>query len=144
MKVAVNRCYGGFGLSPKAQVRYWELKGRKCFFFKYIPGGDDYVLLRTEAEIKKAFLAMPFDTDDVDLINDKTSDQCYREHCLYLGNGEDKWRADPHLIQVIEEMGEEANESHAEIEIVDVPDNVEWFIEEYDGMEHVSETHRTW
>jgi len=32
----------------------------------------------------------------------------------------------------------------AELKIVEVPDDVNWYIEEYDGMEHVAERHRTW
>ena len=27
---------------------------------------------------------------------------------------------------------------------VEIPDDVEWQIEEYDGTEHISEKHRTW
>jgi hypothetical protein len=27
---------------------------------------------------------------------------------------------------------------------VDIPDDVNWYIEEYDGNEHVAERHRTW
>jgi len=30
------------------------------------------------------------------------------------------------------------------LKIVDIPDGVEWEIEEYDGMEWVAEKHRTW
>ena len=28
--------------------------------------------------------------------------------------------------------------------IVNVPDEVHWYIEEYDGLEYVAEVHRTW
>jgi hypothetical protein len=28
--------------------------------------------------------------------------------------------------------------------IVDIPDDIEWQIEEYDGMEWVAEVHRIW
>ena len=54
-------------------------------------------------------------------------------------------RADPALIQVIKEMGtESAGGTYSELKIVDIPDGVEWEIEEYDGMEWVAEKHRTW
>jgi hypothetical protein len=49
------------------------------------------------------------------------------------------------LIAVIEEMGvAEASGKYAEITIVEVPDDVKWHIDEYDGIEHVAEDHRTW
>ena len=84
MKVVINKCYGGFGLSKEALARYEELGG---YGFQ---------------------------------------------------------RNDPILIQVIEELGEDANGDFAELKIVEIPDDVEWFIEEYDGMEWVAEKHRTW
>lgn len=33
MKVVVNDCYGGFGLSPKAYLRIGELLGKQVYFF---------------------------------------------------------------------------------------------------------------
>ena len=53
-------------------------------------------------------------------------------------------RDDPHLVQVIEELGAAANGDHASLKIVNVPDDVVWDIVEYDGREHVAERHRTW
>ena len=53
-------------------------------------------------------------------------------------------RSDPALIQVIEELGKAANGSYADLRVVEIPDDVEWHIEEYDGLEHVAENHRTW
>lgn len=53
-------------------------------------------------------------------------------------------RNDPFLIQVVEELGEEANGHYSSLKIVEIPDDVEWQIAEYDGREHVAENHRTW
>ena len=53
-------------------------------------------------------------------------------------------RDDPHLIQVIETLGEKANSLCSELTIVEIPADVEWHIDDYDGMEHVAENHRTW
>jgi len=87
MKVVINDCYGGFGLSPQAIKRLAEL-------------------------------------------NAKT--------------GRDIERNDPKLIQVIEELGEMAYGSFAKLKIIEIPDDIEWEIEEYDGNEWVSEKHRRW
>ena len=53
-------------------------------------------------------------------------------------------RDDPTLVQVVEQLGESANGCYASLLIVEVPDGVKWEIEEYDGIEWVSEAHRTW
>jgi hypothetical protein len=53
-------------------------------------------------------------------------------------------RTDPNLIQVVEEMGEKANGKFAKLKIIEIPDNTEWTIEEYDGLEWIAEAHRTW
>jgi hypothetical protein len=53
-------------------------------------------------------------------------------------------RDDAALIQVVEEMGSMANGSFAILKIVEIPNDVNWYIEDYDGDEWVAERHRTW
>jgi hypothetical protein len=53
-------------------------------------------------------------------------------------------RSDLDLIRVIEELGDAANGACADLKIVEVPDYVDWYVEEYDGNEWVAERHRTW
>jgi hypothetical protein len=55
-----------------------------------------------------------------------------------------RFRTDPRVIKVVEELGPDANVWCSELKIVEVPDDVEIEIEEYDGAEWVSEKHRTW
>lgn len=66
-------------------------------------------------------------------------DQYGNEFCSH-----DLKRDDSDLVAVVEEMGEDANDGFAELKIVEIPDNVNWQIEEYDGAEWVAEQHRTW
>jgi hypothetical protein len=53
-------------------------------------------------------------------------------------------RDDPYLVQVVEELGDRANGRHAELKVVEIPAEVDWEIDEYDGTEWVAEKHRTW
>ena len=53
-------------------------------------------------------------------------------------------RNDPILIEVVESLGAAGNGEHASLKIVEIPEDVEWYIEEYDGTEWVAEKHRTW
>ena len=53
-------------------------------------------------------------------------------------------RDDPTLVQVVEELHEVADGRFSELKIVEIPDDVDWTIEEYDGVEWIAEKHRTW
>lgn len=53
-------------------------------------------------------------------------------------------RDDPHLVEVVESLGEAADGRHADLHIVSIPEGVDWQIEEYDGKEWIAEKHRTW
>ena len=50
----------------------------------------------------------------------------------------DVHRADPILVQVVEELGESANDAHADLDIRELPAGTLYRIEEYDGMEWVT------
>ena len=53
-------------------------------------------------------------------------------------------RTDPILIQVVETLGAEADGRFAKLRIIEIPDDIEWEITEYDGSESVEEVHRKW
>lgn len=53
-------------------------------------------------------------------------------------------RTDPKLVECVETLGEQANGSFSHLVVVDVPDDVKWEIEDYDGVETVCEKHRRW
>ena len=61
-----------------------------------------------------------------------------------LRNDRDIERDDPHLVKVVETLGKKANGRFARLKVVDIPEDVDWQIEEYDGLEWVAEMHRTW
>jgi hypothetical protein len=118
MKVVISRCYGGFSLSDKAFVKLLERKG---VAFDKVDGESSLL----GASYYKAGHA----GDD---------DHYISEYHYY----ED--RSDPDLIAVVEEMGKEANGWAAELAVLEIPDDVEYEVEEYDGAEWVAEIHRTW
>lgn len=54
-------------------------------------------------------------------------------------------RNSPLLLQVIDELGaQESSGPHAELKVIEIPDDVKWHIGEYDGMEWIAEDHRQW
>jgi len=53
-------------------------------------------------------------------------------------------RNDPMLVQMVEELGEEANNRYSDLKVVNIDDDIAWYIHDYDGMEEIHETHRSW
>ena len=53
-------------------------------------------------------------------------------------------RTDPDLIAVIEQLGTKASGSCANLRVIDIPDDVKWELEDYDGYESIHEVHRSW
>lgn len=121
MKIVKNSCFGGFGLSHDAIIRYAEIKGFPLHIEKVGVGFHYYKISADEF--------------------DKSSEQVKDETCFW---DFEISRTDPALIQVVEEMGEAANGISAELEVVDIPDDVDWMIRDYDGRETICEKHRTW
>ena len=138
MKVVINNCFGGFGLSHEAMMRYGEIKGIKFYPEKVSYGYYIYWLTPPEARIATVegvkFYELSFE-------DRKAYNEQYSKQTIY---DRDIARDDPVLIQVVEELGKKASGAHAELKIVQIPDDVSWEIEEYDGNEHIAETHRTW
>lgn len=65
--------------------------------------------------------------------------------CQYKDSSRDFERDCPFLIQVIEEMGSKfCSGRYSKLKVVEIPEDVEWDIAEYDGFEWVEEKHRTW
>jgi hypothetical protein len=91
MKIVINKCCGGFGLSEVALTRYKNESG------------------------------------NVDVSE------------YYIN------RADPILVSIVEELEEDSWGRWAELGVVDIPNGVDWYIDEGDdGKEWVAEVHRTW
>jgi len=98
MKVVINVCFGGFGISKAV----YDVLGIPWDGYGYL----GHTCLETDS---------------------------------------DTYRSDPRLIAAIEKVGiEAASGDSAKLKIIDVPDDVEWCIHEYDGLESIHEKHREW
>jgi hypothetical protein len=53
-------------------------------------------------------------------------------------------RDDPILVEIVEQLGEAAYGDFAKLKVVEIPDDVQWTVEEYNGAEWIAEKHRTW
>lgn len=136
MKIVINVKYGGLGLSEKAVLRYAEIKALPLYVLDREGfAGPTYSLVPEAERVNlEGFWQMPPDER-------KASWQAYLAQTFSVRGIP---RNDPALAQVVEELGAEADGEYAELQVVEIPDNVNWEIEDYDGYEHVAECHRTW
>ena len=131
MKVVYNACHGGFGLSDKAVRRYAEIKGLTLYPEEGTLKIITYWLVpkeqRTGCLSGDAWYAASREEQ-------MTSNQRYDELTL---RPRQIPRHDPVLVQVVEELGKEANAGFARLQIRDVPAGSRYRIDEYDGSETV-------
>jgi len=144
MKLVINRCHGGFGLSLAAIRRLAELKGHSVYFYKANYDNVDYTAKRKDRQ-KPTYHQTDNDSGlCVHPILEDLGPICTEDEIYAATFFNDFERNDPHVVQVVEELGEAANGQFAELGIVEVPDDLDYVIEEYDGSEWVAEVHRTW
>lgn len=140
-KIVINRCYGGFGLSHEAVLAYLDKCGTPVWteatekFSTLIP--FNYYLVPPEQRIEGS----PDNWHEMTLVERAAYNAAYSETVF---TDRDVARDDPYLVAVVEELGDAASGRHANLKVVDVPDDVNWYIEDYDGLEWVAERHRTW
>lgn len=139
MKVAINACYGGFSLSKEA-IRMLYKMGCK-YVHKMSP--EQYYGIgwatRFEEDKKSDSEYNPVIEGDSIIVEDiRGFYSIDTDECEYSP------RADKMVIEVIEKLGDKANGMCAKIKIVEIPDGVNWTIDEYDGMESIHEKHREW
>jgi hypothetical protein len=140
-KVVINNCHGGFGLSHEGILAYLDKCGTPVWteandkFAGLIP--FIYYLVPPEEQIK----GDPEDWHSMSLAQRQAWNAAYSRTVF---TDRDLARDDPYLVAVVEELGNAANGRHAELKVVEIPANVDWEIDEYDGAEWVAEKHRIW
>ena len=67
-----------------------------------------------------------------------SDEACERLGCERYDYQDEEERCAPELVECVRELGELANGSYADLEIVELPEEVtDWEIDEYDGFESV-------
>ena len=141
-KVVINKCYGGFGLSTLAIKEYMKLKGKQVYFYKADLTDFKNIKYKKINESKDGIFIFCFTKDFGE--NFCYTDVANNELNEYSFNSKDIKRDDKDLVKVVEKLQNNSNTMCSDLKIVEIPEDIEWQIEEYDGNEWISEKHRTW
>jgi hypothetical protein len=119
MKVVLNKCFGGFSLSEEAVLWLRE-------------HGDPEAL-------KGHFKGEIYVEDGVTHTVNWDSAFGYYVHSEYSE------RNNPLLVECVEILGSKvASGKFAALVVVDIPDDINWDIDDYDGVETLHESHMSW
>ena len=127
MKVVINKCYGGFGVSIEAMKR---MVG-KC---EHVIAHDPVEYFGSKAKAQQAKA-------------DGLRDYWYWDSKGRVVTDEHRSqdaRNCPVLVSTVEDMKDAASSPLARLRIVNIPDVVTWELDEYDGVESIHEVHQSW
>lgn len=127
-KVVINACFGGFGLSDEAERRLIGCEHVKLVEpVEYYGGVEGWQARFAKEQAKDLF---GINVHDGKVVVDR--------------HDADDARDCPALVKLVEEMGDAANGDCARLRVVEIPADVQWEIDEYDGRESIDEAHRSW
>lgn len=139
-KVVINTRFGGFGLSEDAYK--WLIdRGIPVVEYHNEPRNPETGLYDTEVPENKGRIIFDRTLGERSKIDDV---MLRLAGTRYWDTWIDGSRDDPLVIECVEALGKKASGPHSDLEVIEVPDDAKWHIEEYDGNEHIAEDHRTW
>lgn len=133
MKVVINKGFNQFGLSLEAL--------QKMFGSVYVYQ-HDWLLdlyfrqdsLKDRRSRSNNFIYSIYDYGKETLKIDE-------QHRIYFDTMD---RSLDKLVSIVEEMGQKAGAYGTSLKVIEIPDDVNWEIEEFDGQERIREVGRIW
>ena len=149
MKVIINKGLGNFTLSNEALLLLIKLKPEAV---DKTPLKDSYLFYDSTEEYKTISFKEGFFEYIPQFGNDSRSDDgvLIKDNIVYTFNtislNTQKYRSDPVIISIIEELKEKANPHGGELKIIEIPEGVDFYIDSDDTFdtETVVERHRRW
>lgn len=143
MKIVINVCFGGFSISKEA-AEYMAAHGSDVAKAELADWHRDNEAVQTFLSTGQWPESM-CESSRGSLAIDAKYHRAPTFHGFgYSGNHNGYNRSDLLLVEAVEKLGTAANGECAKLRVVEIPDGVEWEIDEYDGNEHIAEKHRTW
>ena len=138
-EVVINKQFGGFSLSHEGVMEYAKNKGIKLYPYVDKRNIDGSLKsFRDEDRIE------PYTDQEACIIYYYTKPQKGKDRDDAFFSDRDIDRDDPALIKTVRKLKKDANGQCATLKIVKIPDDTEFEIDEYDGLESIHEKHRSW
>jgi len=119
-RIVINRCFGGFCFSDEGYE--WLIAEKKWTVTTWNDEGE-------------------YTDPDAQIV--EMSELSFKHYGLVANDSAPKFRTNPDVIEMIEKLGKRASDSVvSDIQIVEVPDDIDWVIDEYDGKERIREIHK--
>jgi hypothetical protein len=138
--VVINTQHGGFGLSAEGIHRYLEITGTPYWIEENRLSivSPRFWLVAPEHRVRDP------DAETWHAMSMAERQQHNQLYSQQVFSDSDLDRDDPVLVQVVRELGKAVNSRFSDLKVIEIPADVEWQIEEYDGREWIAEKHRTW
>lgn len=145
----INACYGGFGVSKRAEVMYLQKKYPDATVYAWY--SDDTFVPITVGELPdESTSRFPLDVPYIyaskakhlssydELLAEDDKDE------FSINWNDPELRKDPILVDVVKELGAQACTACSQPKVVEVPADADVYIEYDDGLETIHEKHRIW
>lgn len=136
-KVILNKCYGGFQVSPEGYRLYAKKKGLQIYAYSLCLNNYKNYDYTEKPNLGTYWFTKSFGTGK----NIEISDSDYENYILYLCESH---REDKILVEIVEELGDKVNTFASKLVVVEIPDDLDYVIDEYDGVETLHQKVQEW
>lgn len=149
-ELLINRCFGGYTLSNEVLIELTKRKHKdfkKLYFYCKDYSNQRYVKIKDFKYKNGKLVNSGYFLDSLYLsYHDQGDIVKYNDFKYDKLIWSDDWsRDDEDLIKLFKEWGSErCSGDCSKLKLVEIPNDIEYYIDDYDGLESIHEKHRSW
>lgn len=149
-KVVINKCFGGFNISDEAAIEIFKYENNIDEVFIYISDDEKMELVNNVKFENGRFVDI--DNYYVYVSNiylgesiNRTDKQKIESLKFMLCLTQDVERDNKKLIELMNQWGSgRCSGRCANLKIIEIPKHIDYYIDDYDGVETIHEQHNSW